>query len=77
MDVSTSEAVRESQASEAAEAEDQSKPAANENAEDEEAVGASDPVEAGLEDTELPRDAEVDDQLLSGAVPLEGRCYIT
>jgi len=75
VDVTTSEAVQESQASEAAEAEDQAKPSANENAENGEAVGASDPVAAGLEDTELA-DAEVDDQL-SSAVPLEGRCYIT
>ncbi len=71
------EAVQESQTSEVVEAEDQSKPAANEDAE---AVGvvfgkASDLVEAGLEDTEL-EDAEVDAQQ-SGAVPLEGRCYIT
>ncbi len=71
------EAIQESQTSEAAEAGDQSKPAASEDAE---AVGvtlgkASEPVEAGLEDTELA-DAEVDDQL-SGAAPLEGRCYIT
>ncbi len=73
--MTTSDAVQESQTSEAAEAGDQSKPAANENIEDEEAVSASDPVEVGLEDTELA-DAEVDDQL-SGAAPLEGRCYIT
>ncbi len=65
------EAVQESQTSEAAEAGDQAKPAANENVEDGEAVGASDPVEAGLEDKEL-EDAEVDDQL-SGGVPLEVR----
>ncbi len=68
------EAVQESQTSEAAEAGDQSKPAANENAEDAEAVGVV-LVEVGLEDTELA-DAEVDDQL-SGAAPLEGCCYIT
>ncbi len=77
VDVTTSEAVQESQTSEAG---DQSKPAANENAEDAEAVGvvhseASGPIEAGLADKELA-DAEVDDQL-SSAVPLEGRCYIT
>ncbi len=76
VDVSTSEAVQESKTSQAAEAGDQSKPATNENAEDAEAVCASEPVEAGLGDTEL-EDAEVDDQLLSGAVPLEGRCYVT
>jgi hypothetical protein len=74
------EAVQESQTSEAAKAEDQAKPSANENAEDAEAVGvvlgkASNLVEAGLEDTEL-EDAEVYDQR-PGAVPLEGRCYIT
>ncbi len=74
------EAVQESQTSDALEAGDQSKPAANENAEDGEAARvafgkASDLVEAGLEDTELD-DAEVDDQR-PGAVPLEGRCYIT
>jgi hypothetical protein len=78
--VSTSEAVKESQNLEAAEAGDQRKPAANENAEDAGAAGvalgkAADLVEAGLEDTELD-DAEVDDQQ-SSAVPLEGRCYIT
>jgi hypothetical protein len=71
VDVTTSDAVQESQTSEAVEAKDQSKPTANENVED----GASDPVEVGLENTELT-DAEVDDQL-SVSVPLEGRCYIT
>jgi hypothetical protein len=69
------EAFQESQTSEVLEAGDQSQPATNENTEDAEAGCTSEPVEAGLEDTEL-EDAEVDDQR-PGAVPLEGCCYIT